>query len=163
VSTDRPHDKEVNVFFGIPALGFFRKKRRVHFETRPLLTDESSGSYHATTELRYVPPLSSTLTGRTGKELWSILQQHVRNESFQIEDLRSNSERTRTKEEKNFEDIDLPYEFSVLDCFFALVVYLGISIVAFSFVFEHWSPIEAMYFACVSFTTIGESCCLSRL
>jgi hypothetical protein len=154
-SSDRTH-----VFFGIPVLGFFRQKRRVQFETRPLFTDESSHSYQATTELRSAPTISSTCTlpGRTGKELWSILRSHVRNESFQINDLRSKSERVRTKEERHFEDINLPYEFSVLECFFALVVYLGISILAFSFVYEHWSPIEAMYFACVSFTTIGESC-----
>lgn len=174
-----------NVFLGIPVLGFFRQKRRVDFETtQPLWTNESNISYQATTELESIPTRSSTTPRRTGKELWGILREHVRHETFHIEDLRSKSERVGTKEARNFEDIDLPYEFSVLNCFFALVVYLGISIVAYSFVFEHWTPIEvrilsslslpyelgrnrltdsalprqSMYFACVSFTTIGKSC-----
>ena len=58
--------------------------------------------------------------------------------------------------QKNFRDLlDLPYDFTIYDCVAALVVYLAISIVAYSFVFERWSIIDSMYFACVSFTTIG--------
>jgi uncharacterized membrane protein YccC len=37
----------------------------------------------------------------------------------------------------------------------ALAVYLLISIIAFSFVFERWTIIDSMYFAVVTFTTIG--------
>ena len=42
-----------------------------------------------------------------------------------------------------------------MDCLCAFLVYLSISVIAHSFVFERWSVIDSIYFAVVTFTTIG--------
>jgi Ion channel len=66
---------------------------------------------------------------------------------------------THTENQAQYETfhemMDLPYDFTIRDCIVALLVYLCISILAYSFIFERWSIIDSMYFACVSFTTIG--------
>ena len=80
---------------------------------------------------------------RSAKELWGILREHVMNESFHLEDWRTKTERVRTRDqEKHFSEMTLPYEFGVIHCVAAWVVYLGISIVAYSYVFEQWTAIE---------------------
>ena len=40
-------------------------------------------------------------------------------------------------------------------CTLNLAVYLVVAIVAYSFVFERWSIIDSIYFACITFTTVG--------
>lgn len=163
-------DHQRNVFFGVPILGFFRSKRRVDTtsssEARPIFhaqeettTNEESIYYSAVAptvrfqEAQEPPPRRK----KSAKELWGILRKHVKNETFHIQDWRTKTERFRTRDqEKHFSEMTLPYEFGVLHCVAAWVVYLGISIIAYSFVFEQWTAIEAAYFACVSFTTIGE-------
>jgi len=182
-----------NVFFGVPILGFFRHKRRVDSkaETRPIFSaPESDYESHVTFVEKHEPVVrfdveEAPRPKRSAKELWGILRENVKNETFHIQDWRTKTERVRTRDqEKHFKEMSLPYEFGVLHCVCAWVVYLGISIMAYSFVFEHWTPIEvrlcllsrmfgviwippythcgsltsspqSMYFACVSFTTIG--------
>jgi hypothetical protein len=104
---------------------------------------------------------STTTSGhkrRTGLELWAILRQHVHNHDFHIHDkVRQNAlfQSTRrggtvVEDSVHFRDIDLPYDFSLFDCLLALMAYLAISVIAYSFVFESWSPIDSMYFAVVT-------------
>jgi hypothetical protein len=45
--------------------------------------------------------------------------------------------------------------FTIQHCILAILVYLIVSIVAFSFIFDHWTIIDSIYFAMVTFTTIG--------
>jgi potassium channel subfamily K len=40
-------------------------------------------------------------------------------------------------------------------CVFYTVIYMGIAVIAFSFVFEKWTIIDSMYFAVSTFTTCG--------
>jgi potassium channel subfamily K len=40
-------------------------------------------------------------------------------------------------------------------CLFYTVIYMGISVIAFSFVFERWTIIDSLYFAVSTFTTCG--------
>ena len=47
-------------------------------------------------------------------------------------------------------------EFSTMHCLIAISVYLGLAVLAFSFVFDRWTVVDSMYFAVVTFTTIGE-------
>ena len=47
------------------------------------------------------------------------------------------------------------FEFSLPQCLVAIAVYLIIAVLAYSFVFEQWTTVDACYFAVVSFTTIG--------
>ncbi|EEC44725.1 predicted protein, partial [Phaeodactylum tricornutum CCAP 1055/1] len=37
----------------------------------------------------------------------------------------------------------------------AIALYLSVAVMAFSFVFDHWTIVDSMYFAVVTFTTIG--------
>uniref|UniRef100_A0A7S3L9A2 Potassium channel domain-containing protein n=1 Tax=Amphora coffeiformis TaxID=265554 RepID=A0A7S3L9A2_9STRA len=109
---------------------------------------------------------SSSMGKRTGKELWAIVRRHVFHKDFHIRDTVRMGQRslfqsigpgsTASKSpDVRFRDIDLPYDFTLVDCFLALLAYLVISVIAFSFVFEQWSIIDSMYFAVVTFTTIG--------
>jgi potassium channel subfamily K len=169
MSDDTSHHQR-NVFFGLPILGFFRPKRRVdasqntgpsptfHSAIEQQQQDENSSLlYHSAVAptVRFQeeePPRQK----KSPKELWGILREHVMDESFHLEDWRTKTERVRTRDqEKHFSEMTLPYEFGVIHCVAAWVVYLGISIVAYSYVFEQWTAIEAAYYACVSFTTIG--------
>lgn len=107
---------------------------------------------------------SSSTGRRTGKELWAIVRRHVFHKDFHIRDTVRQGQRAlfqsvgpgSTKSpEVRFRDIDLPYDFTLVDCLLALLAYLAVSVIAFSFIFEKWSIIDSMYFAVVTFTTIG--------
>jgi hypothetical protein len=105
---------------------------------------------------------NSSSSKRSGKELWAIVRRHVLNNDFHIRDtvrqaalFQSIGPGARQRDDVHFRNIDLPYDFSLFDCFLALLAYLAISVIAFSFVFEQWSMVDSMYFAVVTFTTIG--------
>lgn len=130
-----------SVFFPLPVLGFFRDKREVDAtgEARPILPGANdNGDYQALDR----PPAPK----RSSSNLWRFIKSHVEKETFHIQDLRTKSEIRDAKDERNFSDMRVPYEFSLLECCFALIFYLVISIVAYSFVFEKWSPIEVRIF-----------------
>jgi len=44
---------------------------------------------------------------------------------------------------------------SILKVHLALLIYIGVAIVGYSFVFENWSIIDSIYFAITVFTTVG--------
>ena len=175
-ATGRPSQEERNVFFGLHILGFFRHKRQVKAESLPILP-VADNSYQA------ISAECPSSPSRRPSDLWRFVRTQVEKETFHIQDLRSKSERLTSNEVRQLSEIQIPYEFSVLECFLAFASYLGISVVAYSFWFENWSPIEvrvlvdilsqrsgylivnslalvpsapkSMYFATVSFTTIG--------
>jgi hypothetical protein len=150
---DRDGSRLPMPFFGVPVVGFFRPRPvKTNLGERVSFASNGSGFVDYGTS---VPGDANTTTTRKkpAKELWATLRQHVLSESFHIQDaLKDHDSR---KDEIHFDDVDLPYEFSLLDCFLALAAYLLISIIAFSFVFEHWTIIDSMYFAVVTFTTTG--------
>jgi potassium channel subfamily K, other eukaryote len=125
----------------------------------------SIASYNSSRRPEWPRVTSPKRRRRSARELWSIVRYHVRHETLHInsdcwkrdgDDHRpSLFTQTENIRQENFKEMVLPYDFTVRDCFLALAVYLLISIVAYSFVFERWSIIDSMYFACVSFTTIG--------
>lgn len=97
---------------------------------------------------------------RSGKELWAILRRHVLRKEFHIRDtvrdasiFQSVNATSNVAAAVRFRDIDLPYDFSLLDCLMMLLAYLAISVIAYSFVFENWTMIDSMYFAVVTFTS----------
>lgn len=154
-----------NVFFGVPILGFFRYRRQVDVsESRPIFSThsppkETANEQAPCSESLYYSALEPTVRfaedepprrKKSAKELWAILREHVKKESFHIQDWRSKTERFRTRnQEKHFSEMTLPYEFGVLHCFAAWIVYLGISIIAYSFIFEKWTAIEVRRNVCV--------------
>jgi hypothetical protein len=144
-----PHQEERNVFHGLHILGFFRDKRRVDSGENRSILPITNASYQAISGEH--PPARK----RSTSELWRFLKTEVGKETFHIQDLRSESERLRSKEARNLSEMQVPYEFSVPECFLALIVYLGISIVAYSYLFENWSPIEVSVVLIFFFTLIG--------
>jgi hypothetical protein len=55
-----------------------------------------------------------------------------------------------------FEDFQKGMTFSVQQCLMAIVSYVAVSIVLFSFVLEpQWTIIDSCYFAVSTFTTVG--------
>lgn len=150
---DESDHHQRNVFFGLPILGFFRSRRvDTASEARPIFSSAQEGDaceesiYYSTVgpTVRFQDEEAPRRPKRSAKELWGILREHViEKESFHIQDWRTKTERFRTRDqEKHFSEMTLPYEFGVLHCVAAWVVYLGISIVAYSFVFEQWTAIE---------------------
>eukprot|EP00977_Amphora_coffeiformis_P029082 scaffold38594_cov191-Amphora_coffeaeformis.AAC.1 len=66
----------------------------------------------------------------------------------------STDERERARQETQ-EWIRQGVEFTLTQCLFAVFFYIGIAIGAFSFVFGNWTLVDSVYFAIVTFTTIG--------
>ena len=142
---DRTVSQSKMPYFGVPVVGFFRP--------RPVKTNLGERASFANNDTGVVNYGTSTQDGidtnsskkKSGKVLWAKLRKHVFNESFHIQDALKDDE--SRKRDIHFNDVDLPYEFSLLHCFLALAAYLLISIIAFSFVFEHWTIIDSLYFA----------------
>lgn len=145
-------ERKRKVFFGVPILGFFRQPRRVSVpETRPLVSSSSSpAEEHKSVTFQVDDNDEPPRRKKTAKELWGVLREHVvEKETFHLQDWRTKTERVRTKDQgKHFKEMTLPYEFGVGHCVFAWLIYLGISILAYSVVFEHWTPIEVRHTKC---------------
>ena len=71
---------------------------------------------------------------------------------------RRESDRKARQREKILQRANLAaerYEITITDCLLAIACYLGLSALAFSVFFEHWSVIDSAYFAVVTFTACG--------
>ena len=71
---------------------------------------------------------------------------------------RRESDRKARQREKILERANLArerYEITIADCLIAMACYLGLSVLAFSFIFEHWTIIDSAYFAVITFTACG--------
>lgn len=96
---------------------------------------------------------------RNGAVLWEILRNRRDEVVFMPQHQDSDSESVairKTRRQKEIVDeFRNALQFSLTHCLVAIFVYLMIAVLAYSFVFESWSIIDSMYFAVVSFTTIG--------
>ena len=54
-----------------------------------------------------------------------------------------------------FGDLDLPYEITLVECALAIILYLVIGVIGYSFVFENWSIVDSLYFTIVTGTLVG--------
>ena len=89
------------------------------------------------------------------KRHWALLKQSV-SEGHHLVMIPSSSfdpDSPRTSMLK--ERIRKAMDFELWQCVLAIFVYILIGIVAFSFVFEHWSIEASIYYSLVTFTTIG--------
>lgn len=64
------------------------------------------------------------------------------------------SERQRLREQVQA-NIRNGVEFSLQQCVVAMLLYIVVAVLAFSFVFDNWTVIDSIYFAIVTFTTVG--------
>eukprot|EP00978_Attheya_sp_CCMP212_P030653 scaffold113525_cov46-Attheya_sp.AAC.1 len=69
----------------------------------------------------------------------------------------SKAKKKKNRKAETFREVEesLPYDYSAWDCLVWFTCYLGIGVVAFSFVFEQWDIVDSLYFSVVTFTTIG--------
>jgi len=69
----------------------------------------------------------------------------------------SSKRKKKNRKAETFREVEesLPYDYSAWDCLVWFTCYLGIGVVAFSFVFEQWDVVDSLYFSVVTFTTIG--------
>lgn len=109
--------------------------------------------------------VSLTNTG-FGKETWKKIANKVNEGEFLLlssfgnpDDPNSTSDPTVTTREEKMRDMQNDIrnrlEFSATQCMIAIALYLSVAVMAFSFVFDHWTIVDSMYFAVVTFTTIG--------
>lgn len=122
--------------------------------------DDNYDVEQAATETDPLIPKESSPQKRSGKALWEILRnrrdeiifmQHDQHE----DDQESVASRKSRYQQEIVNEIRNALEFSLPQCLVAILVYLFIAVLAYSFVFEQWSIVDACYFAVVSFTTIG--------
>jgi hypothetical protein len=97
------------------------------------------------------PLLDRKKKKRSAKELWAILRYHVNHESFHIQDFST----ADPKQKARTTATSSPFDFTLTECVIAFLLYLLLSVIAYSFFFEGWPVIDSLYFAVVTFTTIG--------
>jgi hypothetical protein len=97
---------------------------------------------------------------------WKKLSHHVKGGSFLLhqssfyaddgEDGRNHETiSTHEKRQAAHNEIRSLMEFSLWQCLLAIFAYIGIAVLSFSFIFNHWTIIDSAYFAVVTFSTIG--------
>jgi len=50
---------------------------------------------------------------------------------------------------------NISYELTLQECLKLFIALLAIGVLAFSFIFEHWTIIDSLYFTTVCLTTVG--------
>lgn len=113
-------------------------------ENQSLLPDESERSN--------VPPRKSTA-------LWAKLREHQDSITLDVapslDSKETMEQRKSLYEQEMKEEIRSGLEFSLAHCIVAIVVYMSVAVLAYSLVFENWPIVDSIYFATVTFTTIG--------
>jgi hypothetical protein len=106
------------------------------------------------------PEETSAGAGSNGKG-WICLKSHVSRGDLLLK-LPSQEEEEELRRRRSnltrhtFEEFQTGTNFSVKQCLLAIMAYMGVSIVIFSFVLEpHWTMIDSCYFAVSTFTTLG--------
>ena len=73
-----------------------------------------------------------------------------------IETFRKRSKSRESLRQRTFREFETGMNFTVQQCLMAIGVYLGVSILIFSFLLEpQWTIIDSCYFAVSTFTTLG--------
>lgn len=140
-----------NVFGGDPA----RFQQHNHHERTALLRLSSN------------PEAPKKSTNPRVVRAWRVLREKVRSGEVLLERPPSShrrrsvlkhqstkSQRWRKREEFQ-ESIRSGLEFNLTQCLAVMVVYMLMSVMAFSFLFDNWTLVDSMYFALVTCTTIG--------
>jgi hypothetical protein len=94
---------------------------------------------------------------------WGTLKSHMNEGAFLFggERIRGDEkilpcESRDSLRQKAFEEFDSGMNFSVKQCVLAILLYMAVSIVIFSYVLEpQWTIIDSCYFAVSTFTTLG--------
>jgi len=148
-------------------LGFFKslvpkslKKKNWGFasEKTPLKQHQGDGTYALSSDEQTDPLLPNDNDQSKGSS-WPILRDSVAKGDFLLQSALGSSTKTQDETERMREEaqaaIAQSMDFTLTQCLIAILCYMAIAVLAFSFVFDHWSIIDSMYFSVVTFTTIG--------
>jgi hypothetical protein len=105
------------------------------------------------------PEEASVGAGRNGKG-WICLKSHMSKGNLLLKLPSKEKEEPQRRRSSlarhTFEEFQTGTNFSVKQCLLAIMAYMVVSIVIFSFVLEpHWTMIDSCYFAVSTFTTLG--------
>lgn len=132
-------------FTKIDNVEYDEEKAVVTTEKSPLIGDNTHNS------------ASSTTKQRSGAALWARARAHK--DEIIVAQSSNEEESTEIRKSRHEQEIKNEFrnalEFRLWHCLVAIVVYLGIAILAYSFVFEQWTIIDSVYFAVVCFSTVG--------
>ena len=136
-------------------------------ESSPLMSrdvelgQQSLGTHDEHPLLRASPPQQKKRNPRIEKA-WGTLAQRIREgdlllqSDFQpVPEQEQQLETAEDRRQQVQQEIRSAMDFTLGQCLLAILAYLGVAVFAFSYLFEHWSLIDSMYFAVVTFTTIG--------
>ena len=93
------------------------------------------------------------LVSSSAKQKWQIIRQNVLSSEFR---LRQSAEQLGD-DSAHLTDLakTSSYEFRLQECLFIFIALLAVGVIAYSFVFEHWTIIDSLYFTVVMLTTCG--------
>lgn len=144
-----------NVFHGLTSpFSKQRGRQSVNDESTPLSVGFASQIEQVTVIDTEAPP--SRVVRNTAKAKWRGLAKKVDQGEFLLHRPESLSSKSTDEKRKEAEqEIRSGLEFSLTQCIVAILLYIMIAVIAFSFIFDHWSIVDSCYFAVVTFTTIG--------
>jgi hypothetical protein len=92
---------------------------------------------------------------------WNMLRGHLHEGDLLLQLQQATDEKKKRSRQSlrriAFEEFESGMSFGVLECITAIVVYLLVSILIFSYVLEpKWTIIDSCYFAVSTFTTLGK-------
>jgi potassium channel subfamily K len=99
------------------------------------------------------------LPPRKGTALWAKLLERQESIVFHatpsFHSMESMERRKTLHEHEMKQEIRSRLDLSLTHCLVAIFAYLGVAVLAYSLVFEKWPIVDSIYFATVTFTTIG--------
>ena len=114
---------------------------------------QQPSQYHPALAAKAAPPMLTTPWERSGLGggSWDGTTAVQEQQPFE----RTSSDRTGELREQVQESIRNGIEFTIWQCLGLFLLFMVVGVVAFSFLFDHWTWIDAMYFAVVTCTTVG--------
>mmetsp|Transcript_3715 Transcript_3715/g.5558 ORF Transcript_3715/g.5558 Transcript_3715/m.5558 type:complete len:417 (+) Transcript_3715:36-1286(+) len=121
-------------------------------ETRPLAEPSRNG----VNNINNLPPCYSSISEPTRKsptrkalKLWTKARENL--QELHLQNIESQHEADADLGSSVEELMTIKLRF----CVVAIVIYLFIGVISYSFVFESWDVIDSLYFSVVTFTTVG--------
>ena len=98
--------------------------------------------------------ISTEPLASSAKQKWQKIRQNVLSSEFR---LRHSAEQIGDDSGAHLTDLakTSSYEFRLQECLFIFIALLAVGVIAYSFVFEHWTIIDSLYFTVVMLTTCG--------
>lgn len=103
------------------------------------------------------PKEDAAVRAPAARRQWQKLASSI-DDMLVLEDTTSSSsppEKQKQREAQLLSDFRQGMDFTLGQCLVAVAIYLVVAVAAFSFLLDHFTVIDACYFAVVTFTTVG--------